>query len=364
MTSDVQGADAFMFERNDGLTDEQKHTAEEWTYFDEDLAGIDPDVAAIILQHRTNFAHNDLPRHAFKRDVPDDVVLYRDIPYMKDADAAHPSRGHLLDVILPRDAVVRGGASIPVIVEIHGGAFFYGFKEINRAHAIVLAQHGYAVVSVNYLLYPSVDFIEQLRELSAAITWIREQGGRYLLDADQCFFTADSAGVVLALHLVLAMHNAEYGDLIGVHPPKIGLLALGCKSSMASLDRLFDDQARDAGGLVEELAPFFSRYVRLVRGSRYERLQQIVEAASLPPAWLATSTDDFLEATGLELAAQLRDLNIDHQLLDYRAGSRQCLPHNFIVGMPWLKESRDAVESMIAFFTEHLTPRTSLVASE
>ena len=27
MTSDVQGADAFMFERNDGLTDEQKHTA-------------------------------------------------------------------------------------------------------------------------------------------------------------------------------------------------------------------------------------------------------------------------------------------------------------------------------------------------
>lgn len=24
---------------------------------------------------------------------------------------------------------------------------------------------------------------------------------------------------------------------------------------------------------------------------------------------------------------------------------RECLPHNYIVGMPWLKESREAVES-------------------
>lgn len=362
--ADLQGADALMFDRNDGLTDEQKSIAQEWTYFDEDLAGVDPAVAADILQHRTNFAHNDLPRYAFKRDIPDDVVLYRDIPYMGGDDAASAGREHLLDVLLPRDAVVRGGAPIPVILEIHGGAFFYGFKEINRAHAIVLAQHGYAVVSVSYSLYPAVDFIDQLRELAQVTRWIREEGPRYLLDADQAFITADSAGAVQALHLLTAMNNDEYADLLDVHPVKLGVLALGFKSTMLNLDRLFDPSARDAGGLVEELEPFFERYRGMVQGNGLARLDEVLGAAALPPTWVATSTDDFLEATSLELGAKLRDLGVDHQVLDYRAGSRECLPHNFIVGMPWLKESRDAVESMIGFFTDHLTPRTSLVASE
>lgn len=36
MITDLQGADAFLFERNDGLTEEQKKVAQTWTYFDED----------------------------------------------------------------------------------------------------------------------------------------------------------------------------------------------------------------------------------------------------------------------------------------------------------------------------------------
>lgn len=39
-------------------------------------------------------------------------------------------------------------------------------------------------------------------------------------------------------------------------------------------------------------------------------------------------------------------------------------PHNYIVGMPWLKETREAVESMLSFFAEHMAPRMSLNASE
>lgn len=359
MITDLQGADAFLFERNDGLTEEQKKVAQTWTYFDEDLEGVDPAIAADVLQHRTNFAHNDLPRYAFKREIPDDVVLYGDIPYLPDA-----TRGHLLDVLLPRDAVVRGGAAVPVIFEVHGGAYFYGFKEINRSHAIELARHGYAVVSASYPLYPAVDFLTQLRDLASALEWVSKSSGRYLLDTNQVFFTGDSAGVTLVLHLTAAMNNDEYASLLDVHPAKLGLRALGLKSAMADLDRLFDENAYDAGGLVEELAPCFTRYVERVKGTKFERLAQLVVNAGLPPVWMATSTDDFLEATSLELGVELRKLGIDHELLDYRAAPRECLPHNYIVGMPWLKETREAVESMLSFFAEHMAPRMSLNASE
>lgn len=283
MITDLQGADAFLFERNDGLTEEQKKVAQTWTYFDEDLEGVDPAIAADVLQHRTNFAHNDLPRYAFKREIPDDVVLYGDIPYLPDA-----TRGHLLDVLLPRDAVVRGGAAVPVIFEVHGGAYFYGFKEINRSHAIELARHGYAVVSVSYPLYPAVDFLTQLRDLASALEWVSKSSGRYLLDTNQVFFTGDSAGVTLVLHLTAAMNNDEYASLLDVHPAKLGLRALGLKSAMADLDRLFDENAYDAGGLVEELAPCFTRYVERVKGTKFERLAQLVVNAGLPPVWMAT----------------------------------------------------------------------------
>ena len=75
---------------------------------------------------------------------------------------------------------------------------------------------------------------------------------------------------------------------------------------MADLDRLFDENAYDAGGLVEELAPCFTRYVERVKGTKFERLAQLVVNAGLPPVWMATSTDDFLEATSLELGVELR----------------------------------------------------------
>ena len=55
------------------------------------------------------------------------------------------------------------------------------------------------------------------------------------------FFTGDSAGVTLVLHLTAAMNNDEYASLLDVHPAKLGLRALGLKSAMADLDRLFDE---------------------------------------------------------------------------------------------------------------------------
>ena len=72
-------------------------------------------------------------------------------------------------------------------------------------------------------------------------------------------------GCDLVLHLTAAMNNDEYASLLDVHPAKLGLRALGLKSAMADLDRLFDENAYDAGGLVE-LAPCFTRYVERERG--------------------------------------------------------------------------------------------------
>ena len=110
--------------------------------------------------------------------------------------------------------------------------------------------------------------------------------------------------------------NAPLSIAEGAYPEMAGGL-FDVKSTriawLADLDRLFDENAYDAGGLVEELAPCFTRYVERVKGTKFERLAQLVVNAGLPPVWMATSTDDFLEATSLELGVELRKLGIAYK---------------------------------------------------
>lgn len=352
------GRDA-LFARNTGLTDEQRQLAKTWTNIDEDLDGVDSAVADYVLGKRADFIHVDLPRYSRKPAVPDDVVLYDDINYLDDGQ-----RAHRLDVLLPEDAVSRGGAPIPVVIEVHGGAFLYGYKELNRSHSAQLAHLGYAVVSLNYTLYPKADFIGQLEDLSAALRWVAANADRYLLDASQTFITGDSAGSMLALYLIAIEHNREFADAIGI--PSVGLRfhAAGLVSGMTNLDNVFDQSATDRGSLIDSIRPSFDRLRQRLQGSRFSTLTGILDAIDIPPMWMVTSTDDFLEASSLELAIVLRARNIDHCLIDDRAGRNECLPHDFAVGLPSLPESMAAMDSMVSFFDEHQQPRLGLHNSQ
>ncbi len=62
-------------------------------------------------------------RRMKREKYPEGIKEYRDIPYLDDGDMYH-----LLDIYMPADA----GTSLPVMIDIHGGGWMYGTKEINR----------------------------------------------------------------------------------------------------------------------------------------------------------------------------------------------------------------------------------------
>lgn len=63
--------------------------------------------------------------------LPDGIEARIDIPYIEDGH-----RGHLLDVYYPKDA----GQKLPVIIDIHGGGFLYGDKDLNKLYGYHLAK--------------------------------------------------------------------------------------------------------------------------------------------------------------------------------------------------------------------------------
>ncbi len=132
---------------------------------------------------------------AFRPDLPDGVVLYKDIIYRRDV-----GRRAKLDVYVP-----SAGSTTrrPAIVAIHGGGWHGGTKNGYGREIARLAPRGFVVVSVDYVLsrpgHPS--WPENLEDVREAVRWIRRNAEQFGVDPDRIAAIGSSAGGHLATML-------------------------------------------------------------------------------------------------------------------------------------------------------------------
>ncbi len=138
----------------------------------------------ILDKNWENTGKNDAKRIASQTE-PQGLEQILDIPYIDDGE-----RGHLLDIYYPEGTTEK----LPVIIDIHGGGWMYGYKEINKYFCLKLAQKGFLVASINYRLAGEVLFDEQIRDIFAALTWLGKNLKDYPADMDNMFLAGDSAG--------------------------------------------------------------------------------------------------------------------------------------------------------------------------
>lgn len=110
---------------------------------------------------------------------------YKDIVY------AVASLSEKLDLFLPS----IGTGPFPVIVFVHGGAFFGGDKEDGQqTGAMKGLDRGYAVASIDYRLSGEAKFPAAVCDVKAAIRYLRANAGKYDLDPNKVIAWGDSAG--------------------------------------------------------------------------------------------------------------------------------------------------------------------------
>jgi acetyl esterase/lipase len=115
--------------------------------------------------------------------LPAGVKALRDLPYVEDGHERNR-----LDLYRPEKFEGR----LPLVVWIHGGAWWAGSKE--GCPAIFLASKGYAVASINYRLSQHAVFPAQIEDCKAAIRWLRANAAKYHLDPDHIGVWGASAG--------------------------------------------------------------------------------------------------------------------------------------------------------------------------
>jgi acetyl esterase/lipase len=116
------------------------------------------------------------------------VKVEKNIPY-----AATKDPRKALDVYLPKSP--KSDKPLPVVVNIHGGAFRMGDKSMGaREIAAIVASGDYAGVSINYRLSGQAIWPAQIHDCKAAIRWVRASARKYNFDPENIGVLGGSAG--------------------------------------------------------------------------------------------------------------------------------------------------------------------------
>ncbi|HEY5663466.1 MAG TPA: alpha/beta hydrolase [Ilumatobacter sp.] len=128
------------------------------------------------------------------------IVVARNVAYGDD-------RRNVLDVYRP----ATSDRPLPVVVQIHGGAWVLGHKA-QQAQPLLhrLAANGYVGVSINYRLAPGTRFPGQVIDVKRAIAWVKAHIGGYGGDPGLVIVTGGSAGGQLAALAALTPNDPAY----------------------------------------------------------------------------------------------------------------------------------------------------------
>ena len=269
---------------------------------------------------------------------PEGIRRICDIPYIDDGNPLH-----LLDVYYPENA----DGKLPVIIDIHGGGWMYGTKELNKIYCLNLAKRGYTVFNLSYRLVPEVTVYEQLRDVMSALEYISLHLEEYPCDSNSIMLTGDSAGGMLASYCAALLESEKLRDVFKTADLGIKLKTLLLTSPVAS--------AKKKGVIGFYTKKMWGKNYKNEAGYNYMNFDEIAPLAVFPPTCLITSSGDTLGLKQtVEQAELLRNKGTETLLLNYPKYDGVDLPHVFSVLASESKAGIDAIEKALGFFEKHI----------
>ena len=281
-------------------------------------------------------ADGDAAKHSVQT-PPENIEKIKDIAYIDDGNIYHQ-----LDVYYPQGT--KKSQKLPVIIDIHGGGWMYGDKDLNEYYCLALANKGYCVFNMSYRLVPDVTVNEQLQDVASALKWISDNMKDYPADSENIMLTGDSAGGQLAVYSAILLQNEELRQIFDVENGNLEITALVLTSPVSYM--------KDGGA--------FSIYTKTLWGKDYDKkdtanymdLSEIVNfAEQLPPTFLVTSSGDTLAH---EQTIRAYNLLLENgakcELADYGEEYGEALPHVFSILNPFDAAGTDVINKELDFF--------------
>ena len=179
---------------------------------------------------------------------PSDETIYKienDILYRNGKITEYMKERCRLDMYYPQN-----GKEFSTVVWFHGGGLRAGSKSIPSS----LKKQGFAVVAVNYRLYPKVKSPDYIDDAAASVAWVFDNIEKYGGDKNKIFISGHSAGGYLTSMIGL---DKSYLQKFGVDANSIAALI---PFSGHTITHFTVREERGIDGtqvVVDELAPIF-----------------------------------------------------------------------------------------------------------
>lgn len=270
--------------------------------------------------------------------MPEGVYESNNHQYIDDGN-----KYHQLDVYYPEGTTGK----LPVIVDIHGGGWMYGDKELNKPYCLTLAKRGNVVFNMSYTLFPDATPDQQLREIGKALKWIYDNLDNYPCDKKSICLTGDSAGGMLAFFTSMLSVSEEMRELFDVDNFSLKFNAVALTSPVTYMDD---------GTVIS----FYTKHILGDNAYKNKKwaccvnADQVITFGKMIPTFLVTSSGDFLALSQtLKIAKLFEEKGIEHKLMNWDKVNGKALPHVFPILFPEKEPSRKTIDEMLAFFKKY-----------
>lgn len=262
-----------------------------------------------------------------------DVMIEENLPYKEENDP-------LLTYDYIYEKCESKKENLPLIINIHGGAFSGGDKQVNKYYGAFLAKQNYQVTTINYHYLPEANLKKQVQDSLQAITYITQKYKK-----DECFLTGDSSGSDLVLLISLLWNNKEMQKAYAVKVPNVKIKALGLTGTQASINMF-----------PSFMKPFNKENRRMLLDGCPE-IEEYVEIEKLwnkdvPPIYIMSAEEDVNYSNCKEFDRWLTTIKHPHKSYYCKKKEEGKLYHCFNVIRPDLTCSKKMNKAMIEYFKE------------
>jgi acetyl esterase len=274
------------------------------------------------------------------RFVKPGITVVHDIRYRSgDKDAK-------LDVYFPK--ATRG--VLPTIVWTHGGGFVSGSKEQESNYYRILANQGFVVVGISYSLAPEKNYPVPVRQLNAALGFLRNHATKYHIARNDLFLAGDSAGSQIAAQEATILTSPSYARRLGIDPVVPSFSIAGAILNCGPYDL----------NLARKSSSQYGQFMKIVLWSYLGKKDFLddkdLASASVtdyvgkhfPPAFITAGNGDPLESQSKALAAKLVSVGDEVDTKFFTNNYRPAQPHEYQFFL-WTSEGMDAFHRMVKF---------------
>jgi len=201
--------------------------------------------------------------------------------------------------------IVRQGASLPVVIHVHGGGWARGDRKgaAPKFMARAYAKCGFVAVSIGYR--NGFQFPAHMIDLSNAVKWVINNIEMYSGDKTRLFLSGHSAGAHLVSLLAL---NPEYLKAVGLSPEHIrGVIAI---SGIYTVFEPFPGKLKNRLFRMSYTSPTFGSDMEILqRASPSYHLQSsgLTDTSYLPPFIVFNAARDYgLDHDGVKFSKLLK----------------------------------------------------------